>query len=54
MATLPVDFSVYTRNLLGDDEYERLSVALAQEPPVSIRYNPWKWKKKNYSKRNSL
>lgn len=44
MATLPVDFSVYTRNLLGDDEYERLSVALAQEPPVSIRYNPWKWK----------
>lgn len=43
---LPVPFVNYTRALLGDEEYEKLSAALAQEPPVSIRLN--KLKVENY------
>ena len=36
---LPASFTDYTRALLGDEEYHKLSVALAQESPVSIRLN---------------
>lgn len=39
---LPIGFDTRTRTLLGDEEFERLSAALAQEPPVSIRLSPWK------------
>ncbi|WP_291581969.1 rRNA cytosine-C5-methyltransferase [Bacteroides sp.] len=39
---LPVSFIDYTRALLGNEEYEKLSVALGQEPPVSIRLNQLK------------
>lgn len=39
---LPAAFTTYTRSLLGDDEYDKLTVALLQEPPVSIRFNKWK------------
>lgn len=36
---LPASFIDYTRSLLGDEEYDKLAVALQQEPPVSIRLN---------------
>ena len=36
---LPASFTDYTRALLGNEEYEKLFVALEQEPPVSIRLN---------------
>ena len=36
---LPASFIDYTRALLGDEEYDKLAVALQQEPPVSIRLN---------------
>lgn len=37
---LPAPFTEYTRALLGNEEYEKLSAALDQAPPVSIRLNP--------------
>ena len=33
---LPASFVDYTRSLLGEEEYEKLAVALQQEPPVSM------------------
>lgn len=36
---LPAPFTDYTRALMGDEEYEKLSAALSQESPVSIRLN---------------
>lgn len=36
---LPASFTVYIRSLLGDEEYDKLAVAIQQEPPVSIRLN---------------
>ncbi len=39
---LPASFIDYTRALLGDEEYDKLAVALRQEPPVSIRLNQLK------------
>lgn len=40
---LPASFIAYTRSLLGEEEYEKLAVALGQEPPVSVRLNQTKW-----------
>ena len=40
---LPEDFIRHTREIMGDDLFATLTDALAQEPPVSIRMNPWKW-----------
>ena len=39
---LPQEFTTYTRALMGDELYEKLHAALEQEPPVSIRLNPFK------------
>ena len=39
---LPQEFTTYTRALMGDELYEKLHVALEQDPPVSIRLNPFK------------
>lgn len=36
---LPVAFADHTRSLLGDEEYNKLAVALDDEQPVSIRLN---------------
>ena len=36
---IPEDFELYTRRLIGDDEYKSLADALATESPVSIRLN---------------
>ena len=40
---LPASFIAYTRSLLGEEEYEKLAVALGQKPPVSVRLNQTKW-----------
>ncbi len=40
---LPEDFIRHTREIMGDELFATLTDALAQEPPVSIRMNPWKW-----------
>ena len=42
MTPLPHDFETATRALMGPDAYEQLAAALEQEPPVSIRLNPFK------------
>ena len=44
---LPASFIDYTRALLGDEEYDKLAVAIQQEPPVSIRLNDGKLKIEN-------
>lgn len=44
---LPASFINYTRALLGDEEYDKLAVAIQQEPPVSIRLNNGKLKIEN-------
>lgn len=40
---LPEDFIRHTREIMGDELFATLTDALSQEPPVSIRMNPWKW-----------
>lgn len=40
--TLPEDFTRYTQSLMGEQLFARLSQALTEEPPVSIRINPFK------------
>lgn len=42
MIELPVEFSEYTRHLLGEEEYTKLVAALMEEPSVSLRINPRK------------
>lgn len=39
---LPTDFIAQTRALLGEEEFQRLSLALDEAPPVSVRLNPFK------------
>lgn len=39
---LPRDFTDYTRKLMGDSLYGTFEKALDEEPPVSIRLNPFK------------
>lgn len=44
MLKLPDNFITYTSHLLGEPAFQELSKALSNESPVSIRFNPWKWK----------
>jgi 16S rRNA C967 or C1407 C5-methylase (RsmB/RsmF family)/NOL1/NOP2/fmu family ribosome biogenesis protein len=39
---LPEEFLQYTRTLMGEELFSRLTCGLATEPPVSIRLNPYK------------
>ncbi|MBQ9677814.1 MAG: hypothetical protein IJV44_06730 [Prevotella sp.] len=39
---LPVAFTSYTRQLMGDERFERYLQSFEEEPPVSIRLNPRK------------
>ena len=42
-------FTEYTRTLLGEEEYTRLSTALlGEEQPVSIRLNPLKFGRSSF------
>ena len=40
--TLPKDFELYTRNLMGEKLYEAFNQGLSEEAPTSIRINPFK------------
>ena len=42
MTKLPQAFADYTRQLMGDERFERYLKSFGQEPPVSIRLNPRK------------
>jgi 16S rRNA C967 or C1407 C5-methylase (RsmB/RsmF family) len=42
MANLPAAFSEYTRQLMGEERFERYLKSFEEEPPVSIRLNPMK------------
>lgn len=42
MTQLPESFTAYTRQLFGDDRFERYLQSFEEEPPVSIRLNPLK------------
>ena len=42
MANLPLTFTEYTRQLMGDERFERYLKSFEEEPPVSIRLNPKK------------
>jgi 16S rRNA C967 or C1407 C5-methylase (RsmB/RsmF family) len=42
MTTLPVEFTTYTRQLMGDERFERYLRSFEEEAPVSIRLNPKK------------
>ena len=46
MVQLPDEFIQYTRELMGEERFERFSAALSEEAPVSIRLNPMKAKGK--------
>lgn len=39
---LPQDFITYTRALMGSERYDKMASALLEEPPVSLRLNPFK------------
>ena len=41
---LPEAFIEQTRNVMGEDRFARYLAAFDEEPPVSIRLNPKKWK----------
>jgi 16S rRNA C967 or C1407 C5-methylase (RsmB/RsmF family) len=42
MTKLPQAFADYTRQMMGDERFERYLKSFGQEPPVSIRLNPRK------------
>ena len=42
MAQLPTEFTTYTRQLMGDDRFNRYLQSFEEEAPVSIRLNPRK------------
>ncbi len=44
MTKLPQAFADYTRQMMGDERFERYLKSFGQEPPVSIRLNPRKAK----------
>ncbi|WP_051617647.1 hypothetical protein [Prevotella sp. HUN102] len=44
---LPKDFEDYTRSLMGESRYNTFLKGLSEEPPVSIRLNPFKIKEDN-------
>ena len=42
MAELPIEFTEYTRRLMGDERFERYLQSFEEDAPVSIRVNPKK------------
>ena len=41
--TLPSDFITYTKELFGEERWQRYLAAFSEDMPVSIRLNPFKW-----------
>lgn len=46
--TLPKEFEEYTHKLMGDDLYQTLKHSLQENPPTSIRINPFKGDLSNF------
>lgn len=44
MTTLPEEFSTYTREIMGEQRWTRFAEAMGEEPPVSVRLNPMKFR----------
>ena len=42
--TLPKEFSTYTREIMGEQRWTRFAEAMDEEPPVSVRLNPMKFR----------
>ena len=42
--TLPEEFSTYTREIMGEQRWTRFAEAMDEEPPVSVRLNPMKFR----------
>lgn len=42
--TLPEEFSTYTREIMGEQRWMRFAEAMGEEPPVSVRLNPMKFR----------
>lgn len=42
--TLPEEFSTYTREIMGEERWTRFAEAMGEEPPVSVRLNPMKFR----------
>lgn len=42
--TLPEEFSTYTREIMGEQRWTRFAEAMGEEPPVSVRLNPMKFR----------
>lgn len=42
--TLPEEFSTYTREIMGEERWTRFAEAMDEEPPVSVRLNPMKFR----------
>ena len=40
--TLPIDFTTYTQNLMGEELFDKFLQGLEEETPTSIRLNPFK------------
>ena len=49
MRQLPVEFTSYTRALMGDNNYRLFMQGMAEEAPASIRLNPYKWPKQRWN-----
>ena len=48
MAELPVLFTEYTRQLMGDERFERYLKSFEEDAPVSIRLNPLKMEERRW------
>lgn len=42
--TLPEEFTTYTREIMGEERWTRFAEAMDEEPPVSVRLNPLKFR----------
>ncbi len=41
--TLPEEFTAYTRQLMGEDVFRKFMAGMEEQPPVSVRLNPFKY-----------
>ncbi len=41
--TLPEEFITYTRKLMGEDSFRKFMTGMQEQPPVSVRLNPFKY-----------
>lgn len=46
IVTLPEEFTAYTRQLMGEDVFRKFMDGMEEQPPVSVRINPFKYDSK--------